>query len=96
MSNKETKNTRPDGELSETDLDKVAGGQEVVKLGKITVTAKREEPQQVVKLDKVVVTAKREQPQNVVKLDKVTVTAKREPPLAGTQVASAEGVTKKN
>jgi len=61
MSNKEIKNTRPDGELSETDLDKVAGGQEVVKLGKITVTAKREEPQQVVKLDKVVVTAKREQ-----------------------------------
>ena len=52
--------SHPEGELSESDLDKVAGGQEVVKLEKITVTAKREEPQQVVKLDKVVVTAKRE------------------------------------
>jgi len=61
MSTQDKKNVNPEGELSESDLDKVAGGQEVVKLGKITVTAKREEPQQVVKLDKVVVTAKREQ-----------------------------------
>jgi hypothetical protein len=62
-------------ELSDQQLDKVAGGQEVVKLGKITVTASRSEvePQQVVKLDKVVVTAKRE------KTD-----------LAGTQIAAAE------
>lgn len=59
MSN-DKKIVNAEGELSESDLDKVAGGQEVVKLGKITVTAKREEPQQVVKLDKVVVTAKRE------------------------------------
>ena len=69
---------QPEGEISEQQLDSVAGGQQIVKLEKITVTAKRE------------------QPQNVVKLDKVTVTAKREPPLAGTQIASAEGVTKKN
>lgn len=62
MANRDQKPaSQPEGELSESDLDKVAGGQEVVKLGKITVTAKREEPQQVVKLDKVVVTAKREQ-----------------------------------
>ncbi len=62
MANRDQKPaSHPEGELSESDLDKVAGGQEVVKLGKITVTAKREEPQQVVKLEKVVVTAKREQ-----------------------------------
>ena len=79
MSNKEQQTlVQPDGELSEQQLDDVSGGQEVVKLGKITVTAKREQPQQ------------------VVKLDKITVTAKREPPLAGTQIASADGSTKKN
>jgi hypothetical protein len=63
MSNQEKKPIdQPEGELSEQQLDSVAGGQEVVKLGKITVTAKREQPQQVVKLDKVTVTAKREPP----------------------------------
>ena len=51
-----------EGEISEQQLDSVSGGQEIVKLGKITVTAKREQPQQVVKLDKVVVTGKREPP----------------------------------
>jgi hypothetical protein len=68
------------GELTDQQLDKVAGGQEVVKLGKITVTASRSEaqPQQVVKLDKVVVTAKRE------KAD-----------LSGSQLAAAEP-TRKN
>ena len=77
MSNNENKPVvQPEGELSEQQLDSVAGGQQVVKLEKITVTAKRE------------------QPQNVVKLDKVTVTAKRDAP--STQVASAEGLTKKN
>jgi hypothetical protein len=79
MSNKEQKyNAQAEGELSEQQLDSVSGGQQVVKLEKITVTAKREQPQQ------------------VVKLDKVTVSGKREPPLAGTQIASAEGATKKN
>jgi hypothetical protein len=63
MSNKEQKPvSKQEGELSEQQLDSVSGGQEVIKLEKITVTAKREPPQQVVKLDKVVVTAKREPP----------------------------------
>ena len=79
MSNKEQKPVvQPEGELSEQQLDSVSGGQQIVKLEKITVTAKREQPQQ------------------VVKLDKVTVTAKRESPLTGTQVASADLVSKKN
>ena len=77
MSNNEKKPVaQPEGELSDQQLDSVSGGQQIVKLEKITVTAKRE------------------QPQNVVKLDKVTVTAKRDAP--STQVASAEGLTKKN
>jgi hypothetical protein len=63
MSKKEQKPaTQPEGEISEQQLDTVSGGQQIVKLEKITVTAKREQPQQVVKLDKVVVTAKREPP----------------------------------
>ena len=53
---------QPEGEISERDRDSVAGGQQVVKLEKITVTAPREQPQQVVKLDKVVVTGKSEPP----------------------------------
>ena len=53
---------KTEGEISEQQLDSVAGGQQIVKLEKITVTAKREQPQQVVKLDKVVVTGKREAP----------------------------------
>ena len=49
------------GELSEKDLDKVAGGQEVRKMGTIVVTAKREQPEQkVVKMETIVVTAKRD------------------------------------
>jgi hypothetical protein len=63
MTNKDQKPaTQPEGEISEQQLDTVAGGQQIVKLEKITVTAKREQPQQVVKLDKVVVTGKREPP----------------------------------
>ncbi|MGE0355405.1 MAG: hypothetical protein AB7P08_00685 [Burkholderiales bacterium] len=63
MSNKDQKPAvQPEGELSEQQLDSVSGGQQIVKLEKITVTAKREQPQQVVKLDKVTVTAKREPP----------------------------------
>ena len=63
MSNKEQNPVvQPEGELSEQQLDSVSGGQQIVKLEKITVTAKREQPQQVVKLDKVTVTAKREPP----------------------------------
>jgi hypothetical protein len=63
MSNKDQKPVvQPAGEISDQQLDSVSGGQQVIKLEKITVTAKREPPQQVVKLDKVVVTAKREAP----------------------------------
>jgi hypothetical protein len=63
MTNKESKaKGQAEGEISQEQLDSVSGGQQVVKLEKITVTAKREPPQQVVKLDKVVVTAKREPP----------------------------------
>ncbi len=63
MSNREKKPVvKSRGELSEQELDSVSGGQDVVKLGKITVTARRESPQQIVKLDKVTVTAKRESP----------------------------------
>jgi hypothetical protein len=56
-----TKQTNP-GELSDQQLDDVSGGQQVVKMEKIVVTAKRSDanPQQVVKMDKVVVTARRE------------------------------------
>jgi hypothetical protein len=56
------KDSKPqDGELSEQQLDKVAGGQEVRKLDTITVTAKRLPPEQkVVKMEPIVVTAKRE------------------------------------
>ena len=77
MSNNEKKPVaQPEGELSDQQLDSVSGGQQIVKLEKITVTAKREQPSQVVKLDKVTVTAKRDAP--------------------STQVASSDGLTKKN
>ncbi len=63
MSKKDQKPAaKPEDELSDQQLDSVSGGQQIVKLEKITVTAKREQPQQVVKLDKVVVTGKREPP----------------------------------
>ena len=75
MSNKDKYTAvQSEGELSEQQLDSVSGGQQVVKLEKITVTAKREQPQQIVKLDTVTVSGRREH----------------------TQIASAEGVTKKN
>ena len=60
MSKKDKKPVGHDGELSDQQLDKVAGGQEVRKMETIVVTAKREQPQQVVKMEKIVVTAKRE------------------------------------
>ena len=47
-----------EGELSEQQLDKVAGGQEVRKMETIVVTAKRPQAEQkVVKMDTIVVTA---------------------------------------
>lgn len=69
-----------DGELSEQQLDKVAGGQEVRKMETIVVTAKRPHPdQKVVKMDTIVVTAQRDKPD-----------------LAGTKVASADVKTHKD
>jgi hypothetical protein len=76
MSRKE----KQDGELSEQQLDKVAGGQEVRKMETIVVTAKRPQPEQkVVKMETIVVTAQRE------KSD-----------IAGTKLAQADSKTKKN
>jgi hypothetical protein len=51
------------GELSEAQLDAVAGGQEVKKMGTIVVEAKRlpADPQ-VVKMETIVVTASRDKP----------------------------------
>jgi hypothetical protein len=59
-----TKDQKPaDGELSEAQLDGVAGGQEVKKMGTIVVEAKRLPPEpQVVKMETIVVTASREKP----------------------------------
>ena len=60
MSTKEK--TRQDGELSEQQLDKVAGGQEVRKMETIYVTAKRPAADKVVKMETIVVTASRDKP----------------------------------
>ena len=60
MSKKETKPVGKEGELSDKQLDGIAGGQEVKKMGTIVVTAKREHPEQVVKMERIVVTAKRD------------------------------------
>ncbi|APV52200.1 hypothetical protein BWI17_22520 [Betaproteobacteria bacterium GR16-43] len=68
------------GELSDQQLDDVSGGQEIHKMEKIVVTAKRSDlnaqPQQVVKMDKIVVTARRE--------------GSEPASLAGSQVAQAD------
>jgi outer membrane cobalamin receptor len=78
MSTKEK--TKQEGELSEQQLDKVAGGQEVRKMETIVVTAKRlPQEQKVVKMETIVVTAQRE------KND-----------VAGTRLAQADSKTKKN
>ena len=80
MSKKHNTPLTKQGELSEKDLDKVAGGQEVRKMGTIVVTAKREQPEhKVVKMETIVVTAKREQPD-----------------IAGTKIAQADAKNKKN
>jgi hypothetical protein len=79
MSNKENAPKQP-GELSDQQLDEVSGGQEVRKLEKITVTAKRSDAEPLVKLEKVVVTAKREEGDGV----------------AGAQIAAVSTTGKKN
>ena len=62
MSSKDKKPVSNEGELSDQQLDKVAGGQEVRKMETIYVTAKREKPasEQVVKMGTIQVTAKRD------------------------------------
>jgi hypothetical protein len=71
---------RAAGELTEAQLDKVAGGQEVRKMETIVVTAKRLPPEQkVVRMETIVVTAQRE------KSD-----------ISGTKVAQADNGKKKN
>ena len=75
-----TKDRKHEGELSEQQLDGVAGGQQVVNMGKITVEAKRPAPkQEVVKMDTIVVTAQRDKPD-----------------AAGVRVAGVDSKTRKN
>jgi hypothetical protein len=74
------KDKRQDGELSEQQLDRVSGGQEVRKMGTIVVEGKRLAPEpKVVKMETIVVTAKRERHD-----------------ATGTQVAAVGTKTKKN
>jgi len=80
MSKKDRKNGARDGELSEQQLDRVAGGQEVRKMETIVVTAKRPHAEpKVVKMETIVVTAQREKPD-----------------LAGTKLAEADPKARKN
>ena len=74
------KDKKQEGELSEQQLDGVAGGQEVRKMETIVVTAKRLPPeQQVVKMETITVTASREKPDT-----------------SGTKIASVSVPSKKN
>jgi hypothetical protein len=57
------KDKKQQGELSDDQLEGVAGGQEVKKMGTIVVEAKRLPPEpQVVKMETITVTASREKP----------------------------------
>ncbi len=70
-----------DGELSELELEGIAGGQEVRKMGTIVVEAKRLKPEQ----------------EKVVKMETIVVTAQRDKPdLAGTRLAQADPKSKKD
>ena len=69
------KQQNKDGELSEQQLDRISGGQEVRKMGTIEVTAKRlppEQQQKVVKMETIQVTAQREKPESTTRLAGVT------------------------
>ena len=58
-----SQNRKHEGELSEDQLEGVAGGQEVRKMGTIVVEAKRLPPEpKVVKMETITVTASREKP----------------------------------
>ena len=78
-----SKGKKQDGELSEQQLDRISGGQEIRKMDTVYVTAVRPKQQQaeleVRKMDTVVVTAKREKPD-----------------AAGTRLAAVDAKTKKN
>jgi hypothetical protein len=74
------KDKKQEGELSEQQLDGVAGGQEVRKMGTIVVEAKRLPPEpKIVKMETITVTASREKPD-----------------VSGTKIASASVPNKKN
>ena len=77
---------KQDSELSDQQLDDIAGGQQqVVKMGTIVVEAKRPRPE-----------ARPAQAQ-VVKMETIVVTAQREKPdLSGTKIAQAEARNKKD
>ena len=58
-----SQNQKHEGELSEDQLENVAGGQEVRKMGTIVVEAKRLPPEpKLVKMETITVTASREKP----------------------------------
>ena len=58
-----SKDKKQQGELSEDQLEGVAGGQEVRKMGTIVVEAKRLPPEpKVVKMETITVTASRDKP----------------------------------
>lgn len=58
-----SKEKKHEGELSEEQLEGVAGGQEVRKMGTIVVEAKRLPPEpKVVKMETITVTASRDKP----------------------------------
>jgi hypothetical protein len=79
MSKKQNPTSAHDGELSEKQLDKVAGGQEVRKMETIVITGQRPKPaDKVVKMETIVVTAQRDKPD-----------------IGGTKIASIDGKTKK-
>lgn len=64
-----SKDRKQEGELSEQQLDGVAGGQEVRKMETIIVTAKRQQPEpKVVKMETITVTAQRDKPETTTRL----------------------------
>jgi len=76
MSSKHNPVSNQEGEISDQQLDSVSGGQQVVKMEKITITATRLPAQQA-----------------AAKPEKAVVTAQKD---KNTQIASAEGIVKKN
>lgn len=67
------KDRSQEGELSEQQLDRVSGGQEVRKMETIVVTAKRQQPDpKVVKMETITVTAQREKPETTTRIAGVT------------------------